>query len=376
MRSEGGRPQGDASAGGVVGAWQHRPVPTEETAPRPVWREALDGYLLPAPGASGTVSLPTALGLQFELRELIARTTYRWNGPTSKAVTGRSRKDDEPGSGEYRLGVRPVTRTGKGWARGGLTWSNLPHKQRQLELDPAQHRWFSQFVALHRAGVAATPGQDLDWVFLDEFANPVLWALLAQAKELDVPFVGSGGAGVDVAGTASLALDLVRVRRRAADGALPHDRRGARRGAPRGCDRDARGAPLRSGGAAVPRAGRARRAARRRAAAAAEGARGRDPRWSCPRRARPSSSATTCPSCGSASRSAAATARSLCPRRRRPALVLTAAFAPGHVLRLSWAWERMRRGADRAGARGGAAAGPAAGGAGSARRDRAPSRMR
>ena len=79
------------------------------------------------------------------------RTAYRWNGPTSKAVTGRSRKDDEPGSGEYRLGVRPVTRTGRGWARGGLTWSNLPHKQRQLELDPAQHRWFCEFGALDRA---------------------------------------------------------------------------------------------------------------------------------------------------------------------------------------------------------------------------------
>ncbi|HEY8319419.1 MAG TPA: DEAD/DEAH box helicase [Amnibacterium sp.] len=320
-------------------------MPTEETAPRPEWREALDGYLLPAPGGSAADSQPTALGLQFELRELIARTTYRWNGPTSKAVTGRSRKDDEPGSGEYRLGVRPVTRTGRGWARGALTWSNLPHKQRQLELDPAQHRWFSQFVALHRAGVAATAGQDLDWVFLDEFANPVLWALLQQAGELDVPFVGSGGATVTVAGRASLALDLVRhgdglrmapsltidgvpveVRRAGAigmhgvhlfDPAAPRSLVLAELDEPLDAERlrllkalGRNDAPV-----VVPEEGEAEFL--------------RDYLPELRERLE----------VGSSDGSVAL------PPPAPPALVLTAAFSPGHVLRLDWAWERLPRGA-------------------------------
>ncbi|MDH2444257.1 DEAD/DEAH box helicase [Amnibacterium sp. CER49] len=181
----------------------------QEPEPQPAdWREALDGFLRPP--APRIESAPTALALQVELRELLPRTTYRWNGPTSQAVTPRKRRDAQPGSGEYRLGVRPVTRTQRGWARGGLTWSNLPHKQRQLELDVDQHRWFTQFGALHRAGVPAAPGQDPDWLFLDDFANPVLWRLLEQAEQLGVPLVGSAGTVVRVAGPASLTFDVAR----------------------------------------------------------------------------------------------------------------------------------------------------------------------
>ncbi|MDQ1530128.1 MAG: hypothetical protein QOE37_233, partial [Microbacteriaceae bacterium] len=181
-------------------------MPNEEpTPPAPGgsdWRAALAPRLAPGPLAT---TGSTLLGLQFELRELIPRTAHRWNGPTSRAAGSAA-----DGRGDYRLGVRPVARTARGWARGSLTWSNLPHLLNRMELDADQHRWFCQFGALHRAAVPPATGQDPDWVFLDEFGNPVLWALLDQAGELGIPFVGAGsGASVRVAGAAALGLDVV-----------------------------------------------------------------------------------------------------------------------------------------------------------------------
>jgi superfamily II DNA or RNA helicase len=150
-----------------------------------------------------------ATALQLELRELTPRTRDRWNGPTSRTAGSRQ---GPPGNGQYRLGARPVVRTARGWARGNVTWSNIPHMRTRLGLDEAQHRWFCQVGALHRAGTPAEPGTDADWVLLDEFVNPVLWELLAQARDLGIVLVGSGsGATVRLGSTASLTLDAARV---------------------------------------------------------------------------------------------------------------------------------------------------------------------
>src|SRR5690606_14566222 len=85
------------------------------------WRDALGGYL--AEGAADAPTSFTPLALQLELRELIPRTTYRWNGPVSRAVAHSA----DP-SGSYRLGARPAARTARGWSRGNLSWANLPHQ--------------------------------------------------------------------------------------------------------------------------------------------------------------------------------------------------------------------------------------------------------
>ncbi|GIG26254.1 DEAD/DEAH box helicase [Cellulomonas denverensis] len=177
------------------------------------WREVLGSLVasVTAESAPPAAEPTTATGLQFELRELTPRTRERWNGPTSRTVGGRARRDDPPGNGQYRLAVRPVLRTTKGWARGNVTWTNIPHQRTRLGLDPAQHRWFCEVGALHRAAGPALPGTDPDWVFLDEFANPVLWDLLDQARELGIAFVGSGiGAQVRVGDRAELTLDAAR----------------------------------------------------------------------------------------------------------------------------------------------------------------------
>ncbi|GEL45410.1 DNA helicase [Cellulomonas hominis] len=183
--------------------------PTGPAAPAP-WREVVDGLL--AWGGAGEargVERAGRAALQLEVRELTPRTRDRWNGPTSRTAGARRAADDlVRGSGEHRLAARPVLRTGRGWARGGATWSNLPHLQSRLDLDDDQHRWFCQLGALHRAARPAQPGDDPGWLFLDDFANPVLWELLDQARGLGVPLVGSGaGARVRLAGRAVLGLD-------------------------------------------------------------------------------------------------------------------------------------------------------------------------
>ncbi|MCG7286897.1 hypothetical protein MHY85_13040, partial [Cellulomonas sp. ACRRI] len=174
------------------------------------WRAVLDGLL--AWGADAPAPRGRRAALQVELRELTPRTRERWNGPVSRtAVARRPGEPPDPTTAGYRLGVRPVTRTERGWTRGGVTWANIPHLRARLDLDPEQHRWFCQVGALHRAAEPPAPGQDAAWVYLDDFANPVLWDLLDQAHALGIVLVGSGaGAEVRRAGEARLGLDVTR----------------------------------------------------------------------------------------------------------------------------------------------------------------------
>jgi superfamily II DNA or RNA helicase len=167
------------------------------------WRRALDALVASRP-ASEAAEPTVPLALQVQARELLPRTAHRWNGPTSRAAA-----DDAVGA--LRLGVRPVTRTDTGWARGAITWQSLPHVRNRLHLDAAQHRWACELGALYRAAVPATAGQDPDWLFLDEAPNPLLWELLAQGEALGVPLVAPGTGSARLGGEASLALDAVRV---------------------------------------------------------------------------------------------------------------------------------------------------------------------
>ena len=179
------------------------------------WRDALRGLVRQGNAPRAVPARGAGLGLQFELRELTPHTPERWNGPTSRAATSRDatagRGQGLVGRGEYRLGVRPVVRSARGWTRSNVTWSNIAQLRGRLDLDVGQHRWFCQFGALHRAAGPAVPGGDLAWVYLDEFVNPVLWDLLTQARAIGIAFVGSGaGATVRVAGSAHLGLDTER----------------------------------------------------------------------------------------------------------------------------------------------------------------------
>ena len=56
----------------------------------------------------------------------------------------------------------------------------------------AQQRWFRQFFALHRSASIITVGIETNWVILDDFVSPALWAMLNQAEALGIALVSSG----------------------------------------------------------------------------------------------------------------------------------------------------------------------------------------
>ncbi|KQP57443.1 DEAD/DEAH box helicase [Agreia sp. Leaf283] len=160
-------------------------------------------------GAIAEVDSPGSvpMALQFELRERATRTHDRWRGPTSTSASPRS---SPAVAATRRLGVRPVVRSAStgAWVRNNLTWGTFMHQANRMNLDPAQHRWFAEFAAVQRASRATYTGQDLDWIYLDEFASPLLWHLLDEAERLGIALVGvKKDASVAVARRASVGLD-------------------------------------------------------------------------------------------------------------------------------------------------------------------------
>jgi superfamily II DNA or RNA helicase len=146
----------------------------------------------------------TEMGLLFELREQTPRSTERWRGATAvRATAARAR------TSSVRLGVRPVVQSDSGkWVKSTLTWSNVGYQLNRLNLNEAQHRWFCQFVPLHRVDRPVYNGQDTEWLYLDEFESPLLWHLLADAGRLGIGLTGSHkDATVTVGRTAAVHLD-------------------------------------------------------------------------------------------------------------------------------------------------------------------------
>ena len=155
-----------------------------------------------------------ALGLQFELRVLVPRTSENWNGPPTRALpkpgTEAAAAPEAVAQPQLvRLGARPTMRTARGWARGSLTWANVGHHSARLGLDPDQQRWFRQFHALYRAAEPIAVGTDPNWVLLEDFASPALWSLLEHAATLGIEFVGARApVSVTLGSRATLALDV------------------------------------------------------------------------------------------------------------------------------------------------------------------------
>ncbi|MRX44460.1 DEAD/DEAH box helicase [Agromyces kandeliae] len=187
-------------------------MPADRT---PDWRAALAGLdaeggvaaaaedaTTDAAGTGGTGGL-RPLGLQFELRRRVERRSGEWRGPR-----------DEPArraSGVDRLAVRPVVQGARGaWVKGGLTWQNIAYQASAAGVDPTQSRWFAQFALLK----GTTPSVHVygsEWITVDEFESPMLWALLAEATRLGIALVGSEATPeVVVRGVGALALDASR----------------------------------------------------------------------------------------------------------------------------------------------------------------------
>ena len=191
----------DRSAEGArstVGAMRKRPSETVDGAqPGADWRSALT--------RDGSDTLPVGaqpLGLLFELRQLQPQR-HRWQGPTaSRAVAPLTAQ------GDYRLAVRPVllSRT-RNWVTSGISWGTLSYAQQRLGLDPAHHRWFTQFGALQRSTRELFAAQEQDRLYLDDFDSPLLWPMLAEADELGIALVsGKKDTRVRLADVATVSL--------------------------------------------------------------------------------------------------------------------------------------------------------------------------
>ena len=180
-----------------------------ETPVVPAWQQSLQHLLEGAAGSEPRQITP--LGLQFELRRRDGGASGVWGPPAPRRGTRAP---------AWRLGVRPVVRNGRGaWVKNNLAWTNLAYQTYGLKLDPDQHRWFSQFPALHRSNGVTYFGQNDSWLYLDDFANPLLWQLLEEAQRLGVEFVGTKkDITVHLGTEAVLALD---VRATAPGGAAP-----------------------------------------------------------------------------------------------------------------------------------------------------------
>ncbi|MBG6183221.1 superfamily II DNA or RNA helicase [Arthrobacter sp. CAN_A214] len=147
------------------------------------WQASLGGLIGQHDDAgTAATSSPTPLGLQFELRTPEV-AVQRWGSAADRQ--GQRTLNS-------RLGVRPVSRNGKGkWIKNNLSWGSISYQTYGLTLDPDQHRWFSQFPALHRGTGVNYFGNNDSWLYLDEFSNPLLWHLLEEAQRLGIEFVGS-----------------------------------------------------------------------------------------------------------------------------------------------------------------------------------------
>jgi superfamily II DNA or RNA helicase len=184
------------------------PAPSAEPAAPGAasWRAAIDG--LAGAAAEPPVRL-TPMGLQFELRERTRATSARWGAPKSRTATPASAaRAEKAGSTGFRLGVRPVTQSSPGnWVRGSLTWTSLPYSLNRLAVSPEQHRWFGQFQALHRSAREVYVPGEADWLFLDDFASPLLWPLLSEGRRLGISFV-TGKRETDVSIVDSARVEL------------------------------------------------------------------------------------------------------------------------------------------------------------------------
>ncbi|KNC20233.1 hypothetical protein AC792_01865 [Arthrobacter sp. RIT-PI-e] len=183
-----------------------RPAP-RTTVPEG-WQASLTELLEADDDAAGAPAQLTRLGLQFELRTPEV-AVQRW-GSAAERQGQRTLNT--------RLGVRPVSQNGKGkWIKNNLSWGSISYQTYGLKLDAEQHRWFSQFPALHRGTGVNYFGNNDSWLYLDDFSNPLLWQLLDEAQRLGIEFVGSRkSVTIDLATRAVLKLDATA----AADGTL------------------------------------------------------------------------------------------------------------------------------------------------------------
>lgn len=191
-----------------------RPGARDGAGGRVDWRREVASFTAGAVGAEAAATSDAAaswssassrpLALQFELRRRVPRRPGEWQGPRDEPARRAASVD--------RLAVRPVTAGARGaWVKGGLTWQNIAYQASAGGFDAAQSRWFAQFALLKGSTPGVYQAFGSEWITLDEFESPLLWALFAEAARLGIALAGSEATpSVVVRDAASVALDATR----------------------------------------------------------------------------------------------------------------------------------------------------------------------
>ncbi|MDQ4504201.1 DEAD/DEAH box helicase [Sinomonas sp. ASV322] len=172
------------------------------SAKAPAWRTALDEILAPSAAGRAGARRPRAasLGIQFELRDLDAHKVKKYG----RAFARQHREGT-------KLGIRPVSWNAqtKRWLRGNLSWQTFSRPDAAGEYDPAHFRLLQQLYPLHHASGSYYWRPNDPWIYLDDFASQLLWAVLADAQAAGIELIaGRGGAEVVCARSAEIGLDV------------------------------------------------------------------------------------------------------------------------------------------------------------------------
>ena len=206
------------------------PAPTQRRTPAPKktppapWQRQLNSLLHPQPtprhtafnaGVGSTTATPTLqLGVQLDLQETAPGRTWSqqglndpWESQAASAIS---------------LTARPVKLGVKGkWVAAQLRWDTFGrfyYGYQREEFRPEQVRWMRTFAAVYAIEGSQATSTHLP---LDQFHSPLLWQLLAEARDVGVALVAAkSGDDVVIHDPVSISMDL-----RAHDGGLrlaPH----------------------------------------------------------------------------------------------------------------------------------------------------------
>ncbi|MET0726330.1 MAG: DEAD/DEAH box helicase [Leifsonia sp.] len=186
-------------AGNLARAEAERSAPTETAASG--WRAAVAAITgeTDGDGSGGAERRTRPIALQFELRQRAHRRTDRWRDPREQRAVNSA----------DRIGVRPVLMGARGnWIKGPLTWQNVGYLAAAEGYTEQKARWFGQFASLQSARHLGYVSFGSEWITLDEYDSPLLWAQLADAARIGIPLVGAtSGARVEVGEHAIVRLD-------------------------------------------------------------------------------------------------------------------------------------------------------------------------
>ncbi|MET3164102.1 UNVERIFIED_ORG: superfamily II DNA or RNA helicase [Arthrobacter sp. UYEF10] len=188
-----------------------RKAATKQAPPHP-WQRQLHSLLHPQAAPRYTAFNPHAnrstpartlqLGVQLELQETAPGRT--WSPP------GLNDPWDSQAATAISLAARPVKLGVKGkWVTAQLRWDTFGRSSYGYQLEefkPEQIRWMRAFAGVYAIEGVPSTGTHLS---VDQFHSPLLWQLLADAKEAGVALIAAkSGEAVAIHDPVTISMDL------------------------------------------------------------------------------------------------------------------------------------------------------------------------